>query len=66
MCDSACSTCRGDCGHHAAGDSKPEKDSCQSCPNRQRCHGKATVITQDTVLRLIRDAVMEVVKERGL
>lgn len=66
MCDSSCSTCRGDCGQHAGGGSKPEKESCQSCPNRQRCHGKQTVVTQETVLRLIRDAVLEVVRERGL
>lgn len=65
MCESSCSTCRGDCGHHGAV-SRPEKDSCQSCPNRQRCHGKPTVVTQETVLRLIRDAVLEVVRERGL
>lgn len=68
MCESSsCANCSGACGHHhAEGGAKPEKESCQSCPNRQRCHGKATVVTQETVLRLIRDAVLEVVRERGL
>lgn len=64
MCDSACSNCDGSCSK-AAGP-KAEKDSCRSCPNRQRCHGRSPDITQETVMRLVRDAVLEVLKERGL
>lgn len=66
MCDSSCSNCNGACANHAGPGAKPEKASCQSCPNRLRCHGKPTVVTQETVMRLVRDAVLEVLRERGL
>lgn len=64
MCDSSCTNCDGAC--RTSSGPKPEKDSCRSCPNRQRCHGKRPDITQETVLRLVRDAVLEVLRERGL
>lgn len=64
MCDSSCTNCDGAC--RTAAGPKPEKDSCRSCPNRQRCHGKRPDITQETVLRLVKDAVLEVLRERGL
>ncbi len=43
-----------------------ERPECISCPNRMRCHGKPTVITRETVERLVREAVLEVLAERGL
>ena len=64
MCDSSCSNCDGSCSN--ASGPKQEKDSCRTCPNRQRCHGRSPDITQETVMRLVRDAVLEVLKERGL
>jgi len=64
MCDSTCSNCDGSCSK--ASGPKWEKDSCRTCPNRQRCHGRSPDITQETVMRLVRDAVLEVLKERGL
>ena len=65
MCESSCSNCDGSCSK-ASGGPKQEKDSCRTCPNRQRCHGRSPDITQETVMRLVRDAVLEVLKERGL
>jgi hypothetical protein len=65
MCESSCSNCDGKCASQG-GAAKQEKDSCRSCPNRQRCHGRSPDITQETVMRLVRDAVLEVLKERGL
>ena len=62
MCDSSCSNCDGACSKQ----NKPEKDSCRTCPNRQRCHGRRPDITEETVMRLVKDAVLEVLKERGL
>lgn len=44
----------------------PERPECVSCPNRERCHGKKPVITQQTVLALVREVVREVLAERGL
>lgn len=65
MCDGSCSNCDGACSGGARS-AKPEKDSCRTCPNRKRCHGRSPDITQETVMRLVRDAVLEVLKERGL
>lgn len=64
MCDASCSNCDGACSSNRT--AKPEKDSCRTCPNRQRCHGRSPDITQETVMRLVKDAVLEVLKERGL
>lgn len=64
MCDASCSNCDGACSSNRT--VKPEKDSCRTCPNRQRCHGRSPDITQETVMRLVKDAVLEVLKERGL
>jgi hypothetical protein len=64
MCDSACTNCDGACSSNR--EAKPEKESCRTCPNRRRCHGRSPDITQETVLRLVKDAVLEVLKERGL
>lgn len=65
MCESSCSNCDGKCASQGGG-AKAEKDSCRTCPNRQRCHGRSPDITQETVMRLVRDVVLEVLKERGL
>jgi hypothetical protein len=62
MCDASCTNCDGAC---SARGSKPEKESCRTCPNREKCHGKKPDITQETVMRLVRDAVLEVLKERS-
>ena len=43
-----------------------EKPSCAGCPNRERCHGRKPVVTQETVVRLVREVVLEVLAERGL
>jgi len=64
MCDSSCSNCDGSCSKRPG--AKEEKESCRTCPNRQRCHGRSPDITQETVMRLVKDVVLEVLKERGL
>ncbi len=43
---------------------RPEKESCRTCPNRERCHGKKPEVTRETLLRLIHDTVLEVLSER--
>lgn len=42
-----------------------EKPECRTCPNRQRCHGQAPQVTDETLVRLIADAILEVLKEKG-
>lgn len=56
-----CVDCRGDC--KPAPGLREEKDSCRTCPNRERCHGKKPEVTRETVMRLVRDAVIEVLGE---
>ena len=54
--------CDGD--HHAAGSAlREESADCRTCPNRERCHGRKPVVTSDTVMRLVRDTVIEVLRE---
>jgi hypothetical protein len=60
-CSGGCANCSGAC--KSASGPKVERESCQTCPNRVTCHGKAPFITQDTVLRLVRDTVRTVVAE---
>ncbi|MBS1150582.1 MAG: hypothetical protein H6Q89_2280 [Myxococcaceae bacterium] len=52
------------CPTEAPAVAKEEKESCRTCPNRQQCHGKRPDLTQDTLLRLIRDTVIEVLAQQ--
>jgi hypothetical protein len=56
-CGGGCIGCGGDAG------AKREKPECASCPNRMHCHGRRTEVTEDTLVRLIADAVIEVLGE---
>ena len=56
-CGGGCVNCT------SGGGQKVEKPECTSCPNRMRCHGRRTVITDDTLVRLIADAVADVLTE---
>ncbi len=60
-CAGGCAGCGGACEKSTG--PKVEKESCRSCPNRQRCHGQWPEVTQQTVIRLIEDTVREVVLE---
>ena len=46
--------------------SKPEKESCTTCPNRMKCHGKAPEVTHELLVRWVREATLEVLSERKL
>jgi hypothetical protein len=45
------------------GDPRPERASCISCAHRGRCHGRKPIVTRDTILQLVREAVVEVLTE---
>ncbi len=44
------------------GPSKPEKESCRTCANRVRCHGKVPEVTKDTIVQLIDEALREALR----
>jgi hypothetical protein len=57
--------CGGGCTGCTSGSApKEERDSCRTCPNRQRCHGRAPEITEETLVRVICDAIVEVLAEQ--
>ncbi len=37
---------------------------CQTCPHRERCHGKKPELSHEALLQLIRETVIEVLRER--
>lgn len=42
-----------------------EKPECRTCPNREKCHGQRPEVTDETLVRLIAEAVLEVLKEQS-
>ncbi len=54
-------SCGGKCASGGCGGKGPEKASCASCPNRPTCRGKAPEYTEALLVRLVREAVLEVV-----